>query len=376
LISAKPPTALTYTLYYRVCLFVLFFIAASASFSGYYQKWHFAEADMPGDDNWAGIVQMLDGTAHRPSIYRQLLPATANYLDRIVPQSTKASLANWQASDDNPLLYAISQSPTANDPQYSFRYLVIYAETFLFALLAVYAMYLVCLALDIPYPAAVFAPVILILLLPYIMTQGGFFYDYPELAFFALAVFASLRLRWWWLIPIAALGTWNKETFLLFLPTLYPFLRRNSSQLTVSLRTLALAAVSLAVLLPIRLHFAHNLGGGSGSWSQAQLSFFLHPRNLLLATEETYGIRIVAACTLLPIALIAWTAIRNWKHLPPTVQQHARIAAAINIPLYLFFCNPGELRNFSMLYVTFLLLIAVNLNRRPSPEQGAIDHGI
>jgi hypothetical protein len=364
LIHTKPPA----TLYYRVCCFVLFFIAASSSFSGYYQKWHFAEADMPGDDNWAGIVQMLDGTAHRPSIYRQLLPATANYLDRIVPQSTKTALKNWEASDDDLLLYAISQSPTANDPQYFFRYLVIYCETFLFALLAVYAMYLVCTALDLPPPAAVFAPVILILLLPYLMTQGGFFYDYAELAFFALAVWIALRFRWGWLIPIAALGTWNKESFLLFLPTLYPFLRRNSSQLAAATRTLALAAVSLAVLLPIRIHFAHNLSGYSGSWWQAQLEFFLHPRNLLFATEETYGIRIVGACTLLPLALIAWTAVRNWKHLPHDLQQHARIAAAINIPLYLLFCNPGELRNFSMLYLTLLLLIAVALGGTPQTQ--------
>jgi hypothetical protein len=363
LIGTKPPRIFPSRLYYRVCCFILFFVAASASFSGYYQKWHFAEADVPGDDSWASIDQMLDGTAHRPSVYRQLLPASANFLNRIVPQYAKTSLDNWQASDDNKLLYAISQSPLADDPQYSFRYLVIYAETFLSALLAVYAMYLVCLALDFPAPAALFAPVILILLLPYIMTQGGFFYDYPELAFFALAVWAALRRRWGWLIPIAALGTWNKETFLLFIPTLYPLLRRNTSQLAAALRTAALAAVSLAILIPIRVRFAHNPGGGSGSWWQAQSHFYLNAHNMLFATEETYGTRILSACTLLPIALLIWTAIRGWKHLPSAIQQHGRIAAAINIPLYFFFCNPGELRNLSMLYITLLLLFATNLNR-------------
>jgi hypothetical protein len=29
--------------------------------------------------------------------------------------------------------------------------------------------------------------------------------------------------------------------------------------------------------------------------------------------------------------------------------------------LYFLFCNPGELRNFSLLYITFLLLLAANL---------------
>ena len=42
-------------------------------------------------------------------------------------------------------------------------------------------------------------------------------------------------------------------------------------------------------------------------------------------------------------------------------QNHARIAFAINIPLYLLFCDVGELRDLSFLYVTLLLLIAQNL---------------
>ena len=373
MISTSPSETSSSKLYYRVCCFVLFFVAASASFSGYYQKWHFAEADMAGDDSWASIEAMLDGTAHRPSVYRQLLPDTANWLDRHVSQTTKQRLDRWEASDDNRLLDAISASPTATDPQYSFRYLVIYGETFLFALLAVYAMYLVCRALEVAWPGALFAPVILILLLPYIMTKGGFFYDYPELAFFALAVWIALRFRWWWLIPIVVLGTWNKETFLLFVATLYPLLRRHGARVEAAIRTGALGMVSLAVLIPIRLRFAQNAGGGPGVWWQAQLHFLLNAHNMFFATEETYGMRMLSAYTLLPMALLVWTVVRGWRHLPQAIQQHGRIAAAINVPLYIYFCNPGEMRNLSMLYVVFLLLIAVNLNqwRGPSPQEPA-----
>jgi hypothetical protein len=206
-----------------------------------------------------------------------------------------------------------------------------------------------------------FAPVVMILLLPYLMTGGGFFYDYPELAFFALAVWVALRFRWWWLIPIAALGTWSKETFLLFLITLYPLLRRNASRGTAVFRVGALCAVSLAVLIPVRLHFAQNPGGGMGAWWPRQMSFYLH--DLFFATEETYGVRMLSASTLLPMALLAWTAVRGWRELPTAIRRHAQIAAAINLPLYIFFCNPGELRNLSMLYVVLLLLIAANVNR-------------
>jgi hypothetical protein len=40
---------------------------------------------------------------------------------------------------------------------YFFRYLILYVATFLSTFLAVYAMYLVCKALEMPAPAAVLA---------------------------------------------------------------------------------------------------------------------------------------------------------------------------------------------------------------------------
>jgi hypothetical protein len=356
------PSNVSSRIYRRICCFVLFFVAAAASFGGFYQKWHFAEADVPGDDPPARIEGMLDGTAARRTVYRQMLPMTANWLDRVAPVATKRWLEKEQAAEDKPI-FAISTSSTANDPRYEFRYFVIYVLTFLFSLLAVYAMFLVCCALEMPVASAVFAPVILMLLLPYIMVNGGFFYDYPELAFFSLAVWASLRLRWWWLIPIVALGSWNKETFLCFLPTLYPLLRRTGSRKAVVQRMSVLALVSMAVVLPIIWHFAHNPNQDSDLWWQRQLHFLLSAHNLFYATDETYGVRSLAAFTLLPLGLMVWTVIRGWRLLPRAMQQHAAIAAAINLPIYIVSCNPGELRNLSMLYITLLVLIAVNLNQ-------------
>ena len=79
---------------------------------------------------------------------------------------------------------------------------------------------------------------------------------------------------------------------------------------------------------------------------------------------------MVKAYTLIPMALIAFTVHRSWRHLPPTIQQHAKIAAAINIPLYLALSYPGELRDLSLLYITLLLAVAANaklmLNQSPA----------
>jgi hypothetical protein len=348
-------------LFYRACCFVLFFLAASASFNGYYQKWHFGEAGLSGEDERFSFEAMVDGTAYRPWVYRQFLPACVNRIDRALPDSFKSWLYNRPGFGADPLEDPFFDSPTAENPAYSFRYLLLYAATFLSALLAVYAMYLVCRALEAPRPAALFAPIIVILLVPYIESQGGYFYDYPELAFFALAAWIALRFDWWWIIPVAALGTWNKESFLLFVPTLYPLLRRRNSRRNAWLGIGVLCLVCVAVHYPIRLGFAHNPGGAMEMHWRDQLNWLLQPQNLLFGTEKTYGVRALKAFTLVPMTLLAWSVWRGWGHLPRAIQRHAQIAAAINLPLYVLFCWPGELRDLSLLYLVFLLVVASNL---------------
>jgi hypothetical protein len=348
-------------LFYRACCCVLYFVAASVSFNGYYDKWHFGEDGVSGEDDRFQFEMMMDGTAFRPYVFRQMLPSIANWSDRAVPQSFKTWLYNYQAGPQA-RIEPIFESPTAENPVYFFRYLVVYGATFLFALAAVCAMHLVCRALDLPPPAAVLAPVFVILLVPYFESGGGYFYDYPELAFLAFAVWIAIRFPWWWVVPVAALGAWNKESFLFFMPTLYPFFRRRSSRLGSSLGVAVLSIVAVAVYLPIRLHFAHNPGTPIELHWRDHVQYFLHWDYFLLGTEKTYSVPMLKAFTLAPMALLAWAVWRAWLGLPRIIQRHAQIAAAINLPLYLLFCWPGELRDLSMLYVTFLLVLAVNLS--------------
>jgi hypothetical protein len=111
------------------------------------------------------------------------------------------------------------------------------------------------------------------------------------------------------------------------------------------------------------MRFLHNPGSALEMHWRDQLNYYAHPMNLLFGTEITYGVLAIKAFTLVPMALLAWTVWRGWRHLPIAVQRHGLIAAAINIPLYFLFCWPGELRNLSLLYVVFLLVLAVNLNQ-------------
>jgi hypothetical protein len=366
--------------YYRVCCFVLFFLAAAASFNGFYDKWTLR-------DTWNGTTEgrtqfepMLDGTADRPYVYRQLLPQLANWIDARVSEHIKdrlfekkeilglSFLERSQASLLNHVLVlqtANSQSPIVQDRKYFLRYAIVYVIAFLFAWIAVYAMFLAGKAVGYPPFASALAAIAMILLMPYFMSVGGYFYDYPELAFFALAVWMATRFDWWWIVPLAVLGTWNKESFLLFIPSLYPILRQRSSQRSALTGTGVLGFCCAIVYFLLRMRYQHNPGGAIEMHIIDQVHYLLNqPTAYSVYLEKTYGLTLMErGFDLLVLLLIVWTAWRGWNLLPRPVRRHAQIAATINIPLYFVLCAPGELRDLSMLYITLLFLLAANVNR-------------
>ena len=353
------------TFHRRVSIAVLFFVAASASFAGYYNKWHFREPGLPGGVGttleWRfGLVDILEGTALRPFVYRRLLPDIANWMDRETPSAIKDRLYNL-AGKEIDVQDFIFVSPVARNPVYFYRYLILYVLSFLFTWLAAYAMYLVCKAIGLPPYACLLAPIFMILLMPYLLSAGGYYYDYPELAFLALAIWMAWKFDWWWALPLIAIATWNKESFLLVIPAFYPIWRRRGTRNNALLAMSVSMLVSAGVYQLIRYQFLQNPGGAIQSKWRAQLNFFIHPMRLL-GWERTYGIPNFKAFSLIPLALIIWTAWRGWGLLPIEIRRHGQIAAAINIPLFLLFCSPGEIRDLSFLYVLFMLLIAVNLS--------------
>lgn len=342
----------------------MFFVAASASFNGFYDKWHFREPGVIlGNTSPAnglfGFSDMVDGTASRPFVYRQLLPSIANWFDRATSHETKESIFNF-VTNQGRLADIILTSPVDRSSAYFFRYLIVYVLTFLFAWLSVFAMHLCCREQGFSTVTCVFAPVLMILLIPYFMSTGGYFYDYPELAFMALAVWVGLKLDWWWMLPVVVLGTWNKESFLLMTLTLYPIIRTRHSRLWALVGAASLFLTSGAVYWGLRSHYMHNPGAAVLEQWPRQVLFLLHPSNFI-EVEKTYGVLTFRPITVIPVVLIIWTVRRGWRKLPVSIQRHGKIAAAINFPLFFLFCAPGEMRDLSMLYIVFMSLMAAML---------------
>lgn len=342
----------------RILLAVIYFITASASYSGYFSKWQFVDGNPR-----LSVPVMLDGTASRPFVYRQLLPAVANGIERALPGGVKGRI-NALLFDDNPRHHPITTVyPNARDalnPRYALRYYLIYGMSFVALFLAMFALRAVCIDMQGDTIAATLAPVAFAMILPLTMTQGGFFYDMPELLFMALVIWLAARGRVYWLFAVVAFATINKESFLFFVITLFPFLRtRFSLNRTIAIEG-ALLGVAAVVNAAIKFKYAHNNGGMVEIWLMDNLRFFARPSSYL-RFEYNYGILMTMGFNLFNIALVAVLAKAAWSRLTPPVRQHLKIACAINVPLFLAFCYHDELRNLSMLNVGFVLILCANI---------------
>jgi predicted permease len=156
----------------RTATFILYFasfwMVAAASQSGFFAKWGLREASPK-----VSIVMMLDGTAHRPFVYRQLAPLIANFLDRHTP-------ASWKAGAEQAAWHLSKRS----QPEYRFRYLVIYYLTFLSLFISLFLLRLILIGWGLDESIALVTPIAFVLAMPYLQTQGGYFYDSIELLFF------------------------------------------------------------------------------------------------------------------------------------------------------------------------------------------------
>jgi hypothetical protein len=330
----------------RFALIVIYYVVAAAAFSGVFAKWAFRE-DTPS----IKLVSILDGTAKRPYVYRQLLPTIANGLDRVVPERFKPALT------PSPHLESIYAKATdAANPKYEFRYHLVYGLGFLSLFLSLFVLRDVCRQLLGPGIGASIAPPIFALFLPFIMTVGNHYYDMTELLLLSVSVWVCVR-RWAYVLPVlAVVATFNKESYFFFIPALYPLLRMHYSKAVTLWLAGTSAALAVAVNLAVKHAFRANPGGAVEAYFVLSLRTYTHWRSYL-QFELTYGLPGPANLSAIAIALVAAVTALGWPAMPKALRQHIAIAALINLPLWLLLCYPGELRNFSLLFVGGVCLI-------------------
>ncbi|CAN7401233.1 hypothetical protein LJR289_002427 [Pseudoduganella sp. LjRoot289] len=344
----------------RLLLFAFFWMVAAAGFSGSVGKWGLR-------DNAAefSIEGMLEARAQKPFVYRQLLPMLANAADRAAPPGIK-QLASRTLG---PQKVYVKASSAAN-PAISFRYIVVYYLSFLSLLGSLFLMRAISLDAGLAPMTAVLAPSALALAFPYLQTVGGFFYDSAELFFFALAFLLVSRRQTALFFAILIPATLNKESFLFFVVALLPLLMHHYPKRSAAAIGAAAVLVSGLVNAAVKLMFADAPGGAVQYHLAGNLQAYLSgaPYSQLELTYGLAGPRQAFALTLFIIALVF---ARGWRDSPGVVKRHILLAAAINLPLFAAFAAAGELRNLSLLFIGFAILIGKALEaggRAETPE--------
>lgn len=352
-------------LFYRVASFALFFLVAAAAFNGYYDKVGFADYakvtsahDSPLTLHGRfTLVSSLDGSADRPYVFRRLVPWIANTVDAVVPAHQVDKFYNAKNNDGVYLHDKFSKSDVERDRQYFLRYWVVFAvEVFSYFLTAL-ACYRFCLVAGFSKPSSLLSAMVFMLAIPYFMENGGGIYDCPEMLFFFLSAILALKGRWLWLIPLSAVATINKESYLFFLPVLYPLLRQRFLRNQVVFRLGVIAVPS--VLVNLYVHWAYRFNPG-GNVEEHFLMQIMDVKDLILMSHPhiTYGILQPRTENVFSVLFLVWAIRVAWPSIVKPYRQHFWIAFAINLPLFLVLGGIAEIRALSMLYVSFVILLA------------------
>lgn len=160
-----------------------FWIVAAASFSGFVGKWGLRD----GSQRF-GVEIMLDATAQKPFVYRQLAPLVANFLDRHVPENLKNVLTARIKPEKT-----FAKTTSVVNPKYHFRYICIYYFSFFALFLSLFILRQILLDFGIGSVTAIVTPTAFVLAFPYLQTVGGYFYDNLELLFASLAFLIASR---------------------------------------------------------------------------------------------------------------------------------------------------------------------------------------
>jgi len=341
----------------HILVFSVFWLVASATYSGFIAKWGLRDS---ATDYRAGFAKMLDGTAHKPYVYRQLLPATAN----IIGDNTPEKFINFVSDKyyygpfrDYTLTSKLSEAPA----KYKFKWLIVYWLGFVTLLGSLYIIRSILSCLGVGTFAAVFAPCIFSLCMPIIQTGGGYVYDYSELFFMSLAVYLTQKNRLIILLPVVALATLNKESFIFFIPALYPFLPKSTliskTHIFYGLQFLISASLNFWV----KSIYSGNDGKVIEVWFLKNIGKYLNPLTYL-QIDGSYGLIAPKGLNILTLFLVFILIKAAWKYLNPQLRRHCLIAFFINFPLFMVagFCN--EIRGLSFLYIPLIFLIAYTID--------------
>ena len=344
-------------LHYILPVFI-FYTVAAASFNGFFAKWAFCD-----NQNGISFEEMYDGTAHRPFVHRQLIISIAKTIPSFIPEKAQEKfVAHLQRHN----YIADTYNNTKIQQRYIVEYYLVYFISFICLFCTMFILRKICNEITGNKISGILTPCLFALIFPLLETVGGYFYDFGEIFFFSLATLLAIKGYWLALIFISPVAEYNKESFLFFLSTLFPLLAvKLGNKKTFAVLTAAMFFSGL-VYLYVKSLYAGNDGGATEFHLFTHINYIF---NGWFNTEITYGVIFGRGMFLPHVLFVAWMIKCTWKKLSTMWKFHIKIALTINLPLFILFCYPNELRNFSLLYIGFIAMLSIFIKEAVFIEQ-------
>jgi len=331
----------------KLMLIFLILTVSAAGYCGFFVKWAFRE-DSPD----FGIQAMIENSAKKPFIHRQLAPVVVKETVELFPEQTKEKLsANLIEKKHIEKRFAQSNIPE----KYVLEYYLMFIICFLSFFAAIWILKSLLTEILQDKVAGTLGACLFALIFPFFEVLGGYYYDCIEVMFLFLAAKFALHGNFIALLIIAPLATWNKESFFFFLATLYPLTRKNFDFKKSAAITLATMFVAGLAYLYVKMTFINNPGDMADSRIVEHFENILDLSSYFLS-DSIYGVPLPSRMFFLHIIYVVWIVKNYWQKLSDAWKLHAKIALVVNGILYFLFVVPGELRDLSMLYPSLMIL--------------------
>lgn len=303
--------------------------------------------DYPGinDDMHSKFEDMINGKAHKPFVYRTLIPTSVKIISQIIPDSMKDMLTE---KVENSYLLSKTFNKLRWESRLAVEYfvasLLMYLSLLGFAFAIRYLFNLFYITSEIYTNLfSVFA----LLALPPFFVYTSFLYDFPNLLLFTSGLILLKKQKWNIFIPFLIISTINKETTILLIATFYFYYRgRIPKELFKNLLLIQILTY-LATKISLYFIFRNNLG--------TFVEFHLIDHNLRLLKHYDLTTAVAFLSSLILI-------FYKWKESPSFL----KVSFSMVIPLLilsLFLGYIDELRGYYEVFPAVIILIYYNVAR-------------
>ena len=333
---------------------LLYVIVTSVAVNTFLSRWGFR-----GEGETSYFQKLLTHTASRPYVFRVLTPAVINALSPLVPDRVVQAIVRVDEGREDPNWPTYSARKRFNwGKQSTAAHFLAYG--IVFGTLLGTLLVLRRLTRDLAGASALFvdvAPAMACLFLPLTFGRGGYIYDFPELLFCSLCLFALLQRRWGLHYVCYGLACLNKEADVLLWVLFAALWARRMPWRSLLAHSALHGAIALPILVWERIAFAANPGFGVEFhlWDNLRFWFSIRP---WVTFWDVYSPLLPAPrpFNVLVLFLAGILILRGWARKPPELRAAFLALSAVLAPLLLAFGFHDEVRNLSLVFPVFYLL--------------------